>query len=145
MIRILASGCLAALLFLLGSTAWAGEPTAPPAPLPGPGSDTPEAGDASTPPGGGGAAAPPVTTMAPEQGGTLLGQYYAGKLGVDDVDRALAPKRLRERRSPWQGNVRLRYRFRNTSEGGTASDHDFYGYLKLEYRDEGLPGWSGSF
>ncbi len=135
MSRILATTCL--VLILLAGSAWADD--APPSDAPPNGPSTPE----MLPPGGG-AVAPPVTTMLPEQGGTLLGRELEDQLTIDDVTRAVPGDAFRSWQSPWQGSVRLRNRFRHTTESGQQNDNDLYAFLRLKYRDEMDPGWSAS-
>jgi hypothetical protein len=105
-----------------------------------------ERGTVAAPKAGDGTAVPaaPVTTMTPEQGGYMRGKEL-GVVSNDSLLEAIRPDGYRSQPKTWQGQVRLRWRYRNTTEAGQVDDNDLYGYLKLKWRDENLPGWSGSF
>jgi len=124
--RVLALGCLVAL-FLAGRLAWAEDP-APTAPSAAP------------------TKAPPknVTTSA---GTWTEGSTTAREIDADSVLRATPPGATERVLSPWSGSARLWYRLRTTDDPDSEwdTDQDLFAYLRLKYRDENLPGLSGSF
>lgn len=124
--RILVLGCLAAL-FLAGSAAFADDAA----------------------PGASGAA---PTEEPPKNVTTSAGTWSEGAstervIDADSILRATPPGATERVLSPWSGSARLWYRLRTTDDPDSIwdTDQDLYAYLRLKYRDENLPGLSGSF
>ncbi len=147
---VLVSGCLVAAWILAGSLAWAEPPSAgaaPAAPVAPPSAsgqnDAPPPGaDAATAAAAAGVSDSAAPPPPPNPAANAEASY--GGITPGMVDRAVHADAFRSEAPLWQGQARLRYRGRFTSEDD-ASDHDLYAYLKLKYRDEMLPGWSASF
>ncbi len=137
MYRVLVLGCLVAL-FLAGGPAWAESPpsdAAPPAP-----SGSPAPKNVTTPGGS-------WAEGAARPGTTLTTSMTADQpIDPDSVLRAAPSGDTVRVLSPWSGSARLRYRLRTTDDPDSNwdTDNDLYAYLRLKYRDENLPGWSGS-
>ena len=130
--RFLVWGCLMAVVLMAGAPAWADEATD--------GTDA----MAAPPPPEVTASSAPVIGMTPEEGGYIRGKEL-GIVSNEALLAAIRPDGYRSKRKTWQGQVRLRWRFRTTTEADQADDNDLYAYLRLKYRDEHLPGWSASF
>lgn len=91
---------------------------------------------------------PPPAPPAPPAESVVAPSGAAGLSSEEWWNRALGLHRSPLPRAPkapvrcWSGDVLVRARSRTT---GDESDNDLYQYLRVRYRREDAPGWSGSF
>jgi hypothetical protein len=82
-------------------------------------------------------------------GAGAYGPVTEGMVTEGMVLRATPPGTTPRLGSPWSGSLRLMLRHRGTDDPAYTddweTDNDLYTYLRLKYRDEGLPGLSASF